>query len=104
MWPDLAKYRHFGETFKVLDKFSRVYLPFGKILNLLWQILYTFWKIFIDVNDQMLKNNLAIWSHCSRIVIFDKILSLIWSWKFHRQSLKFPSRPPKSIFNQFLKN
>ena len=62
----------FGKIFKVLGNFSRVYLLFGKIVNPLWQILYTFGQIFIDVNDQMLKNNLASRSHwiCHIVVVF----------------------------------
>ena len=64
VWPDLAIFRHFGKTLKVLCNFSRIYLLFGKILNLLWQILCTFGQILIEVNDQNLENNVAIWSHC----------------------------------------
>ena len=63
-WPYLSKFWQFG---KILGSFSRVHLPFGKMLNLLRQIIVYFWAIFqgfIDVNGQMLNNNLAIWSHC----------------------------------------
>ena len=60
VWPDLTKFLHFG---KISGNFSGVYLLFGTISNLLWQILYTFGQIFIDVNGKMLQNNLAIWSH-----------------------------------------
>ena len=63
MWPDLAKFRHFGKIFKVLGNFSRIHLLFGKILNLLWQILCAIGQVFIEVNGQMLNNNPAIWSH-----------------------------------------
>ena len=38
VWPDMAKFRHFGKIFKVLGKILRVYLVFGKILKLIWQI------------------------------------------------------------------
>ena len=41
-------------------------MVFAKILNPLWQIFYTIWQIFIGLNGQTLKNNIAIWSHCSR--------------------------------------
>ena len=37
---------------------------FGKILHLLWQYFYAIESIIAVVNDQILKNNLAIWSHC----------------------------------------
>ena len=66
---DLAKFHHFGKIFKVLGNFSTVHLLFGKILNLLWQILYTFGQFFFAVNGQMLKNNPAILSHCLRCEI-----------------------------------
>ena len=32
-------------------------------MKLLWQILYAIGLFFIAVNEQMFKNNLAIWSH-----------------------------------------
>ena len=70
VWPDLAKFHHFGKIFKVLGNFSRAYLLFGKILNLLWQILYTFGQIFIDIHGQMLKNILAICSHCRNVPFY----------------------------------
>ena len=38
VWPDLAKFRHFGTFLKVLGKFLRVYLVFGEILVQKWQI------------------------------------------------------------------
>ena len=44
--------------------FLRVYSVFGKILHLLWQYFYAIESIIAVVNDQILKNNLAIWSHC----------------------------------------
>ena len=38
VWPDLAKFRHFGKSFKVFCNFKKLYLLLGNILNLLWQI------------------------------------------------------------------
>ena len=63
VWPDIARFRHFGEIFKVLGNYSRVYFLLGTILNLLSQILCTFGRIFVDLNGQLLKNNPAIWSN-----------------------------------------
>ena len=63
--PDLAKFHHVGKLLKVLGNLLRVYLRVGKMLDLLWHILYAIGQIFVDVNGQMLENNLAIWSHCS---------------------------------------
>jgi len=39
------------------------YLLFDKIVNLFLQIFYTFGQFFIVLNGQILKNNIAIWSH-----------------------------------------
>ena len=63
VWPDWGKFHHFGKIFQVLGNILWVYLLFGKISDLFWQILYAIGQVFIDVNGQMLKNNLAIWSH-----------------------------------------
>ena len=64
VWPDLANFRHFGNILSILGNVLKVYFVFGKPLNLLWQILNAIGLIFIDVNGQMLKYYLAIWSHC----------------------------------------
>ena len=45
----------FGEIFKVLGNFLRVYFLLGKILDQLWQILYAIRKVYNDVNGQMLE-------------------------------------------------
>ena len=36
VWPDLAKFRHYGKNFQVFGNFLPVYFLFGKIVNLLW--------------------------------------------------------------------
>ena len=61
IWRNFSTLAKFAKS---LGKFNCVYLLFGEILGRLWQILYAIWKIFIDVNGQMSKNYLAIWSHC----------------------------------------
>ena len=38
--PGLVKFHHFGQIFKVFGKFSRVYVVFGRLLNLLWEFLW----------------------------------------------------------------
>ena len=63
MWPDLAKNRHFGQILKVFSYVQKRHLELGIILKLLWQKLYGIGQIFIAVRGQILKNNLAIWSH-----------------------------------------
>ena len=37
VWPDLAKFHHFGNILWIFVKWLRVYSEFGKFLNLLWQ-------------------------------------------------------------------
>ena len=64
------------KIFKVLHNFLRVYLLLGKILDWLWQISCAIGQVFIDINGQMLKNNLAIWSHWLPVLfISDKTVS-----------------------------
>ena len=48
-WPDLAKFCHFGEIFKIFG-----HLVFGNILNLFWQVIYAFGLMLIFVNGQIL--------------------------------------------------
>ena len=60
-----GKISPFWQNLKSLWHFLTVYLIFGIILNKLWQILYAFGQICLDVKVQKLKNNLAIWSHCT---------------------------------------
>ena len=40
VWPDLAKFCHFGKILQVFGVFWAVYFLFGKMLSLLWQICY----------------------------------------------------------------
>ena len=62
--PDLANFRHFGETLKVFGNILRGYLVFGILMNILWQIWSAIRQIVIVVYGKIFKNNLAIWSHC----------------------------------------
>ena len=70
--PDLANFRHFGETLKVFGNILRGYLVFGIIMSILWQIWSAIGQIFISVNGDRLKNNLAIWSRWFRVKIDGK--------------------------------
>ena len=47
-WPDLAKFHHFGNIFKV-------YLVLGKVFNSLWHNLYAIRHIFSAENGQIFK-------------------------------------------------
>ena len=55
VWPDLAKFRHFGKNVKVFGNFSKVYLVFSKLLKLLCQSLNGIGQIFIVVSGQIFK-------------------------------------------------
>ena len=63
MWPDLAKFRHFGKSLQVFGKSFNVYYLFGKMLSLFWQICDIIGLIFNVANGQILKYDLTIWSH-----------------------------------------
>ena len=66
MWPDLAKFRHFGKILKIFGDSPRVWLVFGKLLNLLLKNQCAFGPIYIVVCGQ-------IWSkHFSHLVTLDK--------------------------------
>ena len=50
VWPDVAKFHHFGKILKLLGNLLRVQLVLGEILNPLWQIFHSIWQIFIVLN------------------------------------------------------
>ena len=56
----------FWQKFTSLWQILMVYFLFGKMLNLLWQICDIIGLIFIVAHGQILKNNIAIWSHWSK--------------------------------------
>ena len=63
MWPDFAKFHHFGNIFKV-------YLVLGKVFNSLWHNLYAIGHIFLLKMAKYWKHNLVIWSHLEEDVLF----------------------------------
>ena len=65
VWPDLAKFCHFGKIQQSLRHFRYSFdLVFGKLLYLLKKFFMLLGQISYDVNSQRVKNNIAIWSHC----------------------------------------
>ena len=64
MWPDLAKFCHFGKTSKVFGYSFMVYFVLGKLLNIIGQIFMTLDKFSLLLMAQYWKDNLAIWSYC----------------------------------------
>ena len=64
MWPDLAKFCHFGTTLKNFAHFETFILDLEKLFNLLWQNLHANGQILIVGNGQISTNNPATWSHC----------------------------------------
>ena len=62
MWPDLAKFRNLDKILESFGHFLSNYLVFGKIVNLLWQLFYTFGQIFIVQNGQILKNKATLFA------------------------------------------
>ena len=67
VWPDLPKCCHFFKNLHIFGNIFTVYFIFVKVLNPLWHNFYAFGQFFIVVNGQILKNNLAIWSHWDRL-------------------------------------
>ena len=56
MWPDLAKFRHFGNILKVFGDYVRAFLVLGKNLNLLWSTFYAIGQILIVAYGLILTN------------------------------------------------
>ena len=55
VWPDLAKFHHFGKYLKIFGNIFKVYLVLGKVFNSLCHNLYAFGQILIAVNGKILK-------------------------------------------------
>ena len=64
VWPDLAKFHHFGKYLKIFGNIFKVYLVLGKVFNSLWHNLYAIGHIFIAKMAYYWKHNFVIWSHC----------------------------------------
>ena len=67
-------------NFISLWQFLNVYLTFGKIVNLLWQLLCYWAKIQYCV--KYFKNNIAIWSHWSSLSFKWAIPGLFLSFRY----------------------
>ena len=52
VWPDLAKFHNYGKILKLVAKFFRVNLVFGKILILLWHKCNGIGQVFIVVGGK----------------------------------------------------
>ena len=63
VWPDLAKFHHFGKYLKIFGNIFKVYLVLGKVFCSLWPNLYAFGQISLLKMAKYLKRNLVIWSH-----------------------------------------
>ena len=62
VWRDLEKFRHLRKKLMSLGKFLVWFILY--LANTYHVIDYATGQIFIVVNGQRLKNDLAIWSHC----------------------------------------
>ena len=87
VWPDLAKFYHFGNNFKVFGNYKKLYLVFDKLLNLLWQIFYAIWPNLIVENCHKMKHFLAIWSpwhrRCGCVRRYEGVITLNGIPKFY---------------------
>ena len=61
------RFRHFGKKLEVYGNIFKVNFIFVQVLNPFWNNFYALGQVFIVVNGQILKNNLAIWSHWSSL-------------------------------------
>ena len=77
VWLDLAKFRHLAKLIKLCQIVKSIFSIFQIFCTYLWQNCY-FWANFPVVNDQILKNNLAIWSHWLKRKMHSNLLQ---SWK-----------------------
>ena len=78
VWPDLAKFYHFGKSLKIFGYSSKFYFEMGKILNLIGIKVYEIGQILIAVNGSILKR---LFSHLVTLprplFVFPKIDSLL---------------------------
>ena len=61
VWPDLAKFHHFGKYLKIFGNIFKVYLVLGNVFNSIWQYLYAIGHIFITENEWPIIED-TIWS------------------------------------------
>ena len=64
VWPDLAKFCHFGKGLQVFGKKWRFISDLAKWWTYFGKICDIIGLIFSVANGQILKNNRTIWSHC----------------------------------------
>ena len=57
----------FGQNLQSLGKLFEVFFAIWEILDQCGKILYVIGQVLIDANGQMLKNNIAIWSHWKQV-------------------------------------
>ena len=94
-----VKFRHFGKSLQVFDKFLAVYFLFGKMLSLLRQICDLNRLNFIVASGQILKNNLTIWSHwCWCLMRHNSDRSdRLRRWKRKKESIRSRIRMPQQM-------
>ena len=68
VWPDLAKFHHFGKYLKIFGNIFKVYLVLGKVFNSLWHNLYAVGQILIAENGQKLRIQFG---HLVTLIMFD---------------------------------
>ena len=96
VWPDLAKFRHFGKKFNRLWQFCMAYLVLGKILNQLLQLNVCYLLNFLCCKWPKLK---TLSSHLVTLPVnLDKE---IWSKNVTRWRIRFQQSfgCDKNVFN-----
>ena len=95
VWPDLAKIRQLGEISKSFGHFLSNSLVFGKIVNLHWQIFYSFGQFVIVLYGQFEKinNHLVTVKECWSLLRGGEHLDRIFSQmlRYRGSTCKLPN-------------
>ena len=74
VWPDLAKFKHFGKFWKSSPLFASLFSIWRKIEQFLW-----YWANFHCFTKwSNIENRQAIWSHCSSIWFSSHFCSFVF--------------------------
>ena len=82
VWPDFAKFRHFGTTYYDFGNILTVYLVFGKSMNIFCPKNYAIRQFFIVVKSQIFNSYLAMNNrkHLKTLIAHIFESGIYWSW------------------------
>ena len=104
MWPDLT----LGKTFKnIVQTFESLFFVWQNF-ELTFANFINFGQIWVVVSSQIIKNNLAIWSHCQMTRLFSNVLPFIsmkiypMAYKIYQSTFKRWWNNPQKFPKDFL--